>query len=393
MRGTVDLVVVGAGTMGAWTALHAVRSGRRVLLLDAYGAGNPRASSGDETRIIRASHGDDAFYARWSRAAREDWIALGRDVGRELFVEAGALWFATREDGFEQASAATLERLGIPVELLAPAEIAARWPHIRADDLAFALFEPEAGLLLARDGVRAAAERAGVEGAAVETAAVRPGATTEERLTAIVTADGRHIAADAFVFACGPWLPSLFPDVVGDRIRVTKQSIHYLGPPPGDTRWQAPAFPSWVDYDAAFYGIGAVSGGGVKVATDSYGPPFDPDRGERIVDPGAIDPVRRYCARRFPDLADAPVVETRVCQYETTPDTHFLIDRHPVWSNAWLVGGGSGHGFKHGPSIGRHVVALLDGHEPTGEERRFALARHGAAPSGLRTRADALIDR
>jgi sarcosine oxidase len=384
-----DLVVVGAGTMGAWTALRAVRAGRSVTLLDAYGAGNSRASSGDETRIIRSSHGEDTFYARWSRASREAWIVLGLAIGEPIFVEAGALWFARREDGFESASFAALAGLGIPVERLTPAEVAARWPGISVDDLAFAVFEPEGGLLLARRGVAATAERAVTEGVAFELAAAQPGRAEGDRLVDVVDPSGRRWPGDQFVFACGPWLPKVFPDVVGDAIRVTKQDLHYLGPAPGDARWDAPGFPSWVDYDSAFYGIGSVDGRGVKIATDSYGGPWDPDSGERVVAPESIDAVRAYCRGRFPSLAEAPVVETRVCQYETTSDSHFLIDRIPGLSNAWLAGGGSGHGFKHGPAIGQYVVSLLDGHEPGGEELRFSLRRDAAAPAGLRTMADA----
>jgi glycine/D-amino acid oxidase-like deaminating enzyme len=384
-----DLVVVGAGTMGAWTALRAVRAGRSVTLLDAYGPGNSRASSGDETRIIRSSHGEDTFYARWSRASREAWIVLGLAIGDPIFVEAGALWFARREGGFESASFEALASLGIPVERLTPADVAARWPGITVDDLSFAVFEPEGGLLLARRGVAATADRAVTEGVTLELAAGQPGRIDGDRLADIVDPSGRRWPGDQFVFACGPWLPKVFPEAVGEAIKVTKQDIHYLGPAPGDDRWDAPRFPSWVDYDKAFYGIGAIEGRGVKVATDSYGGPWDPDTGERIVAPEAIEAVRSYCRGRFPSLAEAPVVETRVCQYETTSDSHFLIDRHPALSNVWVAGGGSGHGFKHGPAIGQYVVSLLDGHEPAGEELRFSLRRDATAPAGLRTMADA----
>jgi len=175
-------------------------------------------------------------------------------------------------------------------------------------------------------------------------------------------------------------------------IRVTKQDVIYVGPPGGDGRWAADTLPCWVDYDASFYGIPAVDGRGFKLAPDRYGPVFDPSAGERIVDPDTVRLARRYLARRFPDLAEQPVVETRVCQYETTPDTHFVIDRHPAWSNVWLVGGGSGHGFKHGPRIGEYVVGLLDGAEPTDEEARFALDRPRPIEIGVRTGGDSIVD-
>jgi monomeric sarcosine oxidase len=386
-----DLVVVGAGTMGAWTALHAVRAGWRTTLVDAYGAGHARATSGDETRIIRAAHGADAFYTRWAREARDAWITLGEELGERYFVEAGALWFAHREDAFEAASLATLRSLGIPVERLSPAETAERWPQIATDDLAFAVHEPEAGLLMARRAVAAVADRAARDGATFELGRARPGAEAGGRLREVVLGDGRRIAADQFVFACGPWLPGLFPDVAGDLIRVTKQDVCFFGPPAGDNRFDAATLPCFVDYDAPYYGIPAVDGRGLKLAPDLYGPPFDPSEGDRLVDPATVRLARRHLAERFPALAGAPVVETRVCQYETTPDTQFVIDRHPAWTNVWLVGGGSGHGFKHGPVIGRWVVDRLGGTDPGPDGARFAIDRPRTVESrGLRTGAGAI---
>jgi glycine/D-amino acid oxidase-like deaminating enzyme len=387
-----DVVVVGAGVMGAWTALQARRRGWRTTLIDAFGAGHSRATSGDETRIIRASHGADPFYARWSREAREAWIVLGEAIADRLFVQAGALWFAHRADGFEAASEATLRALGIPVERLSPQELAARWPQLAADDLAFAVFEPEAGLLMARRGVAAVVRQFETEGGQFELAWARPGRHRGRRLEAIVTADARQITADQFVFAAGPWLPRLFPEVAGHLIRVTKQDVVFVGPPAGDGRFAADQLPCWVDYGAAFYGIPVVEGRGLKLAPDRYGPIFDPTNGERIVDPESVRLARRYLVRRFPDLASAPVVETRVCQYETTPDSHFVIDRHPELDNVWLVGGGSGHGFKHGPVIGRHVVGRLDGAALAPGEERLGLGHERVPQATVRTGADGMAE-
>jgi sarcosine oxidase len=388
---TSDVVVVGAGVMGAWTALQAHRRGWRTTLVDAFGAGSSRATSGDETRIIRASHGADPFYARWSREAREAWIALGEAIGERLFVPAGALWLAHADDGFEATSERTLRELGVPVERLSPAAIAARWPQLAADDLAFAVFEPEAGLLMARRGVAAVARRFRAEGGQFELAWAIPGRRRGRRLESVVSG-GASFRGDQFVFAAGPWLPRLFPDVVGELIRVTKQDVVFVGPPPGDGRFAADALPCWIDYGAAFYGIPAVDGRGMKLAPDRYGPVFDPSNGERLVDPESVRLARRYLSRRFPDLANAPVIETRVCQYETTPDSHFVIDRHPELDNVWLVGGGSGHGFKHGPVIGRHVVGRLDGADPAPGEERFGLGHVRVPQATVRTGADGMVE-
>ena len=388
---TADVVVVGAGTMGAWTALGAVRSGRRTVLVDAYGAGHPRATSGDETRIIRSSHGADAFYARWARLARDRWIELGEAAGERFFHEAGCIWFARRDDGFEAASEATLRAEGIPVERLDRAAIAERWPHMGLDGVEFAVYEPEAGLLLARRAVAAVAAAVTAEGGRFELSSVRPGRAAGTRLETVVAPDGSEIAGGAFVFACGPWLPRVFPELVGDLIKVTKQDVFYVGPPGGDGRFAAEWTPCFVDYDAAYYGIPAVEGRGFKVAPDRYGPVFDPSHGDRMVDPESARLLRTYLAVRFPDLADQPIVETRVCQYETTPDTHFLIDRHPDLENVWLVGGGSGHGFKHGPLIGDLVVARLDGRAPGPGEERFRIDRPRLPTTGVRTGGDSIV--
>jgi sarcosine oxidase len=381
-----DLVVIGAGVMGLWTALRALESGRRVTIVDAFGPGDARATSSDETRISRASHGGDVFYTGWSRSALEAWIALGEEAGEATFVRTGVSWFAHRNDGFEASSEHTLRELGIPVERLSPAEVGRRWPTIATADLAFALFEPEAGVLRARAGIRAAARLFERRGGSIRIDRVRPGSTDGKRLLDVVTDAGERIAADSFVFAAGPWLPRLFPGLLGDLIAVTKQDVIHLGPAAGDRRFEADRFPAWIDYDEAIYGIPGIDGHGPKIPPDAYGRPFDPDTVDRMVDDTSVRTVRDYLARRIPDLAERPVTETRVCQYESTPDTHFVIDRHPELDNAWLVGGGSGHAFKHGPEIGRYVAGLLGDAKPANAppDDRFALGRDRGSPAGLR---------
>lgn len=245
---------------------------------------------------------------------------------------------------------------------------------------------------MARRGVAAVARTFAAEGGRFELARAQPGASDGRRMLDVVTPDGTRHAADEFGFAAGPWLPRLFPNVLGDLIRVTKQDVVFVGSPAGDGRFAAEWLPCWVDYSAAFYGIPAIDGRGMKSAPDRYGPIFDPTHGERIVDPESVRLARRYLARRFPDLADAPILETRVCQYETTPDTHFIIDRHPAWENVWIVGGGSGHAFKHGPVIGRYVAGRLAGAEPGEGEKRFGLEVRRTAKPNMRTGADGMVE-
>jgi sarcosine oxidase len=186
-----------------------------------------------------------------------------------------------------------------------------------------------------------------------------------------VTSDTR-IDADCRVFACGPWLPKMFPKLLGELIHVTRQEVFFFGVPGGDKSFGPDALPAWFDFNDLIYGIPNIDGRGFKLAIDEHGPKFDPDAGDRVVSAESLSAARSYLAQRLPALADAPVLETRVCQYENTSNGDFLIDRHPELENVWIVGGGSGHGFKHGPAVGEYVTAMIAG---TGTpEPRFSLA-------------------
>jgi glycine/D-amino acid oxidase-like deaminating enzyme len=320
------------------------------------------------------------------------WKRFEEEWGTQLFVPTGVLWFAAEEGSFEDQSIEVFQAEGIPYERLTPDEVHARWPQIAVlGSLRFAVYEPEAGALMARRGCQAAVAALVRAGGSYGVAAVRPGRAEGRRLVDAVADDGRRIAAESFVFACGPWLPRLFPDVCEPLIRVTKQDVLFMGAPAGDRRFDADAVPTWADYTAAYYGIPGIDERGFKVAPDRYGPIFDPSRGERVVDPDSVRLARRYLKLRFPALADGPVVETRVCQYESTPDGHFVIDRHPDYDNVWIAGGGSGHGFKHGPRIGEYLVARLDGaavgDQDGPDEARFAIGPRSPG-AAARTGAD-----
>jgi len=393
MDGTSRVVVVGNGVIGAWTALWLARRGHPVVAIDAYGAGNSLSSSGGETRITRSAHGRDAHYPLWQRRALGEWRGLEERSGVRLVERTGVLWFAHRDDGFEAESLETLERLGIPAQRWSAAQVARAYPGISAEALAWALFEPQGGALMARRGVATALAEAIRLGAEARIGLVAPPSVADATggcLARVRLHSGDIVEADAFVFAGGPWLPSLFGDV---ELAVTRQEVLFFGTPPGDERFDAAHAPAWVDFDRAFYGVPSIEGRGFKCAPDAPGPLVDPDRQERVVTPSSVEACRVLLRERFPALADQPVVESRVCQYESTADSHFLIDRHPAWSNAWIVGGGSGHGFKHGPSIGEYVAAQVVGDaavvaELAPPDDRFAL-RPRLPGGGLRTMADA----
>jgi len=193
-------------------------------------------------------------------------------------------------------------------------------------------------------------------------------------LAAIELSDGSSLSASNYVFACGPWLPKVFPRLLGPRIFPTRQEVFFFAPPAGDARFVGGALPGWADFNNGdiFYGMPDLEARGFKVAHDQHGPPIDPDRGDRVASPGALADARAYLARRFPALAGAQLTEERVCQYENSSNGDLLIDHHPTAANLLLVGAGSGHGFKHGPEVGRYAAELLTDKLKT-REPRFSL--------------------
>jgi sarcosine oxidase len=380
---TFDVVVVGAGVFGAWTAYQLSQKGAAVLLVDAYGTGNSRASSGGESRIIRMGYGPDEIYTRSAQRSLIWWCELfdrmdpakssinNRRLSFPLFQPTGVLWLAREHDPHCDATLGTLQRAGVSFEKLQRDELSRRYPQLELGPVAWGILEPDSGVLMARQAVQAVVMQAVANGAIYLEEAVLP-PRGQGKLTSITTVSGKEIFAEKFVFACGPWLPKLFPELLSELIYVTRQEVFFLGVPAGDERFSPEHLPTWVDFNDLAYGIPNVDNRGFKIAIDAHGPEFDPDTGDRVASAAGLAAVRSYLAQRMPLLANAPVMETRVCQYENTSNGDFVIDCHPTFENVWLAGGGSGHGFKHGPVVGEYVAAMVSGDATV--EPRFALA-------------------
>jgi sarcosine oxidase len=377
------VVVVGAGAFGGWTALALRRAGMQVTLVDAWGAGNARASSGGETRVMRGVYNGNALYTQMAARAIHLWRAAEREFGQRLYHRTGALWMCADDDAYVRKSIEPMRAAGLPLAALTLDDARRRFPHMAFDDVRTAYFEPEAGYLSARVACELVRAHAVAEGVTYRSAWVRPGDVRDSRIVSVPLSDGTRIAADHFVFACGPWMGTVFPDVIGRRIVPTRQEVFFFGTPAGDTRYDPGATPVWVHMGKRLvYGVPNHERRGVKVADDTAGDEVDPSRLERVPSAEGLARARAIVGARFPALADAPLVESRVCQYEASSDGDYLIDRHPGLSNTWLVGGGSGHGFKMGPAIGEHVAALVTGKDQP--HREFTYARLVPRPAVMR---------
>jgi monomeric sarcosine oxidase len=375
MQSKPHVAVVGAGAFGGWTALYLLRRRARVTLIDAWGPGNLQSSSGGETRIIRGTYGPSQPYTKMAARAMRLWKEQETRWHQRLFHRTGVLWMATSsDDQFERSSLPMLREAGIAFEELSGREVGKRWPQINVEDVLWAIHEPEGGFLTARVACQAVVKGFLAEGGEYKQVAVLTRDLETGVRNGLTLSDGSKVIADQYVFACGPWLGELFPETIGNCIRPTKQDVFFFGTPAGDDRFSASKLPVWADHHERFiYGIPAADGRGFKVADDTRGAEFDPTFGERVVSEQGLKTVRAYVALRFPALRDAPLLESRVCQYENTPDNHLIIDRHPAADNVWLVGGGSGHGFKHGPALGEMVAEwVMERKDP---EPIFRLAR------------------
>ncbi|HTF22077.1 MAG TPA: FAD-dependent oxidoreductase [Chryseolinea sp.] len=366
------VVVIGAGCFGGWSALWLLRRGLHVTLVDAWGAGNSRSSSGDETRVIRSTYGANETYFDLNVRALELWQEHQLLFGRQVFINQGVLWLCYGEKTpVVDDSIPYAIRHGVPYEYLSRQELAQRYPHIASDDLHHAYLDRSGGYLKARESTAAVLELFLREGGNYVQGRVNVPRVKEE-MQNIFLNSGKEISGDAFLFACGSWLGQLFPEVLGDVITCTRQEVFYFGTPPSSGHDDLPV---WIDVDGRdfYYGIPGNAGRGFKVGVDIRGDAFDPTYGDHLYSPEVLHKARTFLSHRFPGLHDAPLLESRVCPYENSPDGNFVFDVHPHAGHVVLLGGGSGHGFKHGPALGELVADVLTGHRQ--RPALFALQR------------------
>lgn len=356
-------VVVGAGAFGGWAARDLQRAGFQVTVLDAWGPANSRASSGDETRVIRAAYGEDPESVKNTARAMKLWRGLSEESGERVFHENGVLWMMHDDESYVRSAMPAMTREGLEVESIDRDDAEKRWPQVNFDGITKVFLEREAGFLLARRACYLVVRLLRERGGKYLQAAATPGEIKGGKMKSVTLHDGTELKADCFVFACGPWMPKLFPEVIGDLVRPTRQEVFYFGVPPGRGELTTSMLPIWIDFDHKLSIYGIPSGGhhGFKVADDQRGPLFDPSDGERTVTPESVEAMREKLSKRFPGIEKAPLLETRVCQYEDTPDRRFILDRHPEAKNVILLAGGSGHGFKQSPVMGEFAAAVASG--------------------------------
>lgn len=369
-------VVVGAGVFGAWTARALMDRGVAVTLVDANGPANARASSAGESRMTRGAYGKDVIYTKMARQSLVRWKELSDRAELPLFHPHGVLFLFDQPIDYFHDSLAVARELGLPTEELSLQQVAARYPMFSLDNVGAALFEPEFGALMARRAVQTLVSEMIAEGLEWRLDKAQP--LTMPRgpspLSAMRFHDGTRIEADQYVYACGPWMPQLFPDILNRKIVTSRQEVFFFAPPAGSTRFSPAEMPGWAHFEAGslHYGFPDLEARGAKICFDNHGEEVDPDTNSRLATREGIEEIVAYRDRMFADLRGAAMLETRVCQYENSSNGDYLIDTHPGYPNVTLVGAGSGHGFKNGPEVGRYAAMQALG-SPIAE-KRFSLA-------------------
>ncbi|HZZ16737.1 MAG TPA: FAD-dependent oxidoreductase [Candidatus Sulfotelmatobacter sp.] len=254
MRAKLHVAVIGAGAFGGWTALHLLERGTRVTLLDAWGPGNSRASSGGETRIMRGTYGPDQPYTAAAARSLKLWQKYEHRWKRRFLHRTGVLWMvSSTNDAFERGSVAPLREAGIEFQELSADQMKKRWPQVNFSDVHWGIFEPECGYLDARNSCQAVLEAFIAKGGEYRQAAVSAEGLETSPIRSLRLSDGSRLKADQYVFACGPWLGKLFSQTLGSVIRPTKQDIFFFGPPAGDLRFTDAQLPVWGDHGNRFF--------------------------------------------------------------------------------------------------------------------------------------------
>ena len=249
-----DIVVIGAGIWGSFTAYHLRRMGAKVTLVDAYGPGNSRSTSGDETRGVRSSYGDrpgtlGELWMLWAREAMKRWIAFddewGRDMRLNLFHVTGDMIFRDEWDNFQLRCKLWWDKHKIPYHILDPDDVRRSFPVIAIDDITAILYEPDAGVVRARRAVHAVAAAFEHLGGQIVIGRASPSKIANGRLDEIALDTGGTLRAETFVYAVGPWLGKTFPEIFAKKTRVPIGYVCYYGTPIGDYRFTYPNLPSY----------------------------------------------------------------------------------------------------------------------------------------------------
>jgi sarcosine oxidase len=364
--------------MGLAAACELAREGAAVAIIDQSPIPNPQAASFDHSKVFRFAY-PDPLYVELAADALVRWRALEAETGARLLTQTGALLIGKRRPSFETECYEAIRSLDLPAEILEIKKLAERFSQFNTAAFAYGVFDPSGSILHAESALRALldlARRRGVE--TIEAVRVVGIAKAAGSGVSIITEAGTTLSCKRAMIASGPWSRTLLP-FLENKLTTTRQEIVYFEPQTERSRFEPEAFPIFLDLESGFYGFPVHQRGAMKIANHLKGIEIDPTSKDDQVSEQFVEKCRAFFAAFIPELADARVVETRVCMYNNTPDDDFIIDWLAQLDGALVVTGFSGHGFKFAPTIGRIAADLLISGSTSFNIERFRLARFNSA--------------
>jgi len=355
--------------MGSATLYQLARRGARALGIDRFRPPHDRGSSHGETRITRQAIGEGEDYVPFVQRSHEIWRELEADTGEALLFQVGGLLLGRTgslaehhgQADFIARTIAAARHRDIPHEILDAHEVERRFPQLRLAGDETGYYEPGAGFVRPERCVATQLDRARALGAVTQTdetvTRIAPGTSAVE----VITDRGRYVAGHVVVTA-GAWLPALLGGAFAGTLRVYRQVLCWFAPEE-PSAFAPGAFPIFIWIHGAgpagyFYGLPMVSTG-VKLATEQFRETTAPDHVKREVSPAEIESLYTAHVRgRIVGVGDR-CVRTETCLYTVTPDSRFLIDRHPDSDRVIVASPCSGHGFKHSAAIGEALAELV----------------------------------
>ncbi len=353
-----DVTIVGLGGMGSAILSHSARRGASVVGLEQFTPAHDLGSSHGKSRMIRKAYFEDPAYVPLLLRAYDLWRELEDRTGQELLQITGLLMVGHEAAEIITGAQRAAREHNLPLESLSTRELRARYPMLRVQNDEIGAFEPEGGVLDPERCVQAHLDEAGKAGAQMRFGIAMQNWEATDDGFVVRLADGDRIESRALVLSLGPWFQETLGKL-GVTIRVQRNVQTWFEP--ATDVYYAGRFPAFlldrIGLPAPLYGFPDF-GDGVKAAFHAHGDLSKADEIVREVDPRRdVEPVRKTMDAWMPG-ATATFRSAKVCPYSLTPDSHFVVDRHPQHPGLVLCGGFSGHGFKFAPVIGEIAADL-----------------------------------
>lgn len=373
-----DVIVIGVGAMGSAACFQLARRGVRVLGIERFGLPHMLGSSGGFSRMIRLAYYEHPDYVPLLRRAYENWHELEQVSGKKLLHLTGGLYMGSQGSELISGALRSAREHSLDHELIDHAELARRYPQFTLPEDHIGILEPMAGMLEPEKCIAAFAEQAMRCGAQIHCHETLRSWTSDASGVTVIT-DRATYHADKLILTAGAW-NGKFSNEFGVELPVSRQTLLWTWPSE-PSLFEAGRIPVWgigQPDGSLYYGfpMGLDDGLGMKFAHHARGQMVDPDRVARDPQPGDEETLRK-AIRRFLPRGDGPTIALRVCMYSNTPDSHFIIDRHPMHDRVICGFACSGHGFKFASVIGEVLADLA-----TQGETKLPIGFLGAARLG-----------